>query len=325
MRRVQRNGFTLIELLVVVAIIAVLMGLLLPAVQKVREAAARLKCGNNLKQIGLAVFNFEAHNGFLPPSGSWGPSEPGESYGVFARILPYTEQAALYQRVNLNASATSQLDVLAQRIAIYLCPSDPNEYLRPGAVPAFPATYGTGYGDWFGYDLNSLQFGDGAFPGTAYPKQQGIRLTDITDGTSLTVGVAEVKAFTAYLARYSGNVPAAPPSTPAALLSLGGVLTNGGGHNSWAEGFYFQTGLSFVFPPNTHVFYTAGGQQFDVDWVGGDSPTYGAITARSYHPNGVNALFMDGSVKFITNSIDQATWRALGTRNGGEVVDTTKY
>jgi prepilin-type N-terminal cleavage/methylation domain-containing protein/prepilin-type processing-associated H-X9-DG protein len=326
MQRPRRRAFTLIELLVVIAIIAVLIGLLLPAVQKVREAAARAKCMNNLKQIGLAVHNFENSNGYLPPSGSWAtalspPSFNGESYSLFARILPYIEQAGLYQLVDLNAIATSQPAVTSQRIAIYVCPSDPNDKLRPGAPPRYPSTYGANTGSWFTENSNTAQFGNGVFPGVSYPRQLGIRLTDITDGTSSTIGVADAKAYTSYLLK-PGPFPAIPPATPADLISLGGTLNTAAGHTSWAEGFVFQTNLTFVFPPNTAVPYVnpADGQTYDVDWAGGTINEYAALTARSYHPGGVNALFMDGSVRFVANSIPQATWRALGTRNGGEAV-----
>jgi prepilin-type processing-associated H-X9-DG protein len=167
------------------------------------------------------------------------------------------------------------------------------------------------------------EFGNGAFPGVSFPCRGNLRLTDFTDGTGTTVGFAEIKAASSYLIN-PGALPAGvpPPATPADLLAFGGALVSNRGHTSWAEGFIFYTELTFVFAPNTAVSYPNpdDGHSYEVDWVGGTGIVYGAFTARSYHTGGVNTLFMDGSVRFITNSIDQATWRALGTRNGGEPV-----
>jgi prepilin-type N-terminal cleavage/methylation domain-containing protein/prepilin-type processing-associated H-X9-DG protein len=328
MRLTHRRGFTLIELLVVFAIIAVLIGVLLPAVQKVREAAARTSCANNLKQIGLAVHNIETTNGYLPPNGSWatGQSPPvsiGEPCSALAYVLPYIEQASLYQQLDLASSILSQPAVTGQRVAIFICPSDPNDKPRPGNPPRYPTMYAAAHGDWFTENYTTGQFGNGAFPGVSYPSRRGVRLIDITDGTSTTVGFAEVKAYSSYLARAANfSSPPAPPLTPSALLALGGTFKKETGYTSWAEASPILTGLTFVFPPNTIVPYInpTDGQTYDVDWNGGTTLSYNAQTARSYHANGVNALFMDGSVRFITNSIPQATWRALGTRNGGEVV-----
>ena len=134
MRLSLRRAFTLIELLVVIAIIAVLIGLLLPAVQKVREAANRAKCANNLKQIGLACHNYENTFGCLPPNGSLSTAVSpipftGLPFSALARILPYIEQSALYSQADFKVSALNQPGVIGQRVATYVCPSDPNDKL----------------------------------------------------------------------------------------------------------------------------------------------------------------------------------------------------
>jgi prepilin-type N-terminal cleavage/methylation domain-containing protein len=323
------RGFTLIELLVVIAIIAVLIGLLLPAVQKVREAAARVKCQNNLKQMGLACHNYESSNGTFPPGGAYPAMNTlADSYSVHARILPYVEQASLYQLVDLSKAATDQPTVTGQRIAVYVCPSEINDVPRASTPPRYPMTYGANVGSWFVWDPNTGLGGDGAFPMVALPKQQGNRLSDFPDGTSNTVGFAEVKAYGSYLLGTGALAANAPlPATPAAVPALGGKFSSNA-HTGWTEGQTFQTGVTFVFPPNTAVPFTnpTDGATYDVDYVStrdGSSATklsYAAMTARSYHANLVNVFLMDGSVRSVSSSIDQAVWRALGTRNGGEVV-----
>jgi hypothetical protein len=156
----------------------------------------------------------------------------------------------------------------------------------------------------------------------------GTRPGDFTDGLSNTVGFAEVKAYGSYLLNTGvpRSLSAPPPATPAALVGLGGSLKANVSHTGWTEGQTFQTGFTFVFAPGTPVPYTTGGLTYDVDYVSsrdGSSatlPSYAAMTARSYHAAGaVNLLLMDGSVRPVPPSIDLATWRALGTRAGGEV------
>jgi prepilin-type N-terminal cleavage/methylation domain-containing protein len=326
----SRRAFTLIELLVVIAIIAVLIGLLLPAVQKVREVAARAKCQNNLKQIGLAVHQFaDANSGWLPPSMSGSTNVkpfPGVPYSAFARLLPFVEQSALYNQIGDlkgNAYDKNKLAVLGTPVPVFVCPSDPQVKLSSDIVPTYPATYGFAEGDWFTNNEDTGQGGNGSFVFVPYDRQYGVRLSDITDGQSSTVGVSEVKAFSAWLDRGTSPGPIFPaPATQGELLNLGGQFSADTAHQSWAIAFCPQTGITFVFPPNAAVNYVnpKDGKTYDVDWGCDGTYEYFAFTARSYHTGGVNAMLMDGSVRFVNDSISQQTWRALGTRNGGEPV-----
>lgn len=326
----RRFAFTLIELLVVIAIIAILIGLLLPAVQKVREAAARSKCMNNLKQIGLALHNYEGSYSRFPPNGVYPiGATAADSYSALARILPHVEQANLYQLVDLNAAANQQNAVTSQRIPIYLCPSEINDRAKPGssatAITRYPLNYAANVGSWMIWNPTNGQGGDGAIPLASNP-QGGAKTGDFPDGLSNTVGYAEVKAYGAYL--LGGTPTATAPTSTAAILGFGGSLKVGSAHTGWTEGQTFHNGVTSVFAPNTSVpfFNTADGVTYDVDYVSsrdGSSASaisYDAMTARSYHSGGVNILLMDGSVRFVGNGLDLTIWRALFTRAGGEVV-----
>src|SRR5262245_25182135 len=155
-----------------------------------------------------------------------------------------------------------------------------------------------------------------------------LRLTDVVDGTRNTLGMSEGKTFTPVLR--DGNsrpvVGATIPATAAEVLAYGGTFKPDGGHVEWVDARSIQSGFATTFPPNTVVPYSTGGDTYDVDFTSrregttASLPTYSAVTARSFHAGGVNALLIDGSVRFMTNGIAQTTWRALGTWAGGEVI-----
>lgn len=326
MRTVRRSGFTLIELLVVVAIIAVLIGLLLPAVQKVREAAARVKCQNNLKQLGLALHNYEGTYSAFPPQGDYTLAAGTVYWSTHARLLPFCEQAHLQRLIDFTRPISAQPEVARVRVPYLLCPSEVNDRERPDG-PTFvhyPLNYAANAGEWA-----ILQPPIGRGTGV-FVVNRPVRIGEIADGTSNTLGMAEVKAFTPYWR--DGAAPSAAgatiPGTPADLSTYfgPGEFKSDSGHTEWVDARTHQTGFTTTFPPNTRVPHATGGVTYDVDFNSlreGRSatlPTYAVVTSRSYHSGGVNAMLMDGSVRFVRDSIPPATWRALGTRAGGEVL-----
>ena len=335
--RTARTAFTLIELLVVIAVIAILIALLVPAVQKVRDAAARAQCQNNLRQIGLALHNYEGAKKAFPPSFVIQPGTVlagnNGSWSVHGRLLPYIEQASAYRMVDLGIAwdAQTATGVPTLRIPIYVCPSELNDKVRTNGGTAFvyPQTYGFNFGTWFVYDPARGTGGDGVF----FPNSK-VRSTDIRDGLSNTLAAAEVKAFTPYV-RNTAEPGASPPATPAALAALAGggqfklgpTVNDNTGHTEWPDGRVHHSGFTTVFTPNTFVRYVhSDGNTYDLDYNSrqeGNSATlktYAAITARSFHGGTVNVLLMDGSVRSVDNAIGLQIWRGLGTRQGGEVI-----
>lgn len=320
----RRAALTLMELLVVMGITAMLIGLLLPAVQKVREAAVRIQCANNLRQMGLAVHGYHEANGGVPPQATYSIGSTFSGYSVHARILPFVEQGNLHAGIDFNRGYAAQVEICKTPISLFRCPGDPRDGTRfDGGVEFAPTNYGFSIGTWLGLDQTTGRGGDGAF---GFNLRH--RFDAITDGLSQTLMAADVKTFTPCL--LDGGQPAArnapPPSSPVQIAGYGGTFDPDYGHTQWVAGRTLQSGLTTTFPPNTVVPYTTGGRTYDIDFtssrIGPSTPmqTYRVVTARSDHIRGVNAMMMDGSIRFVANTITQATWRAIGTRAGGEGV-----
>jgi prepilin-type N-terminal cleavage/methylation domain-containing protein/prepilin-type processing-associated H-X9-DG protein len=302
-RTCLRRGFTLIELLVVIAIIAVLIGLLLPAVQKVRETAARIKCANNLKQIGLALHNYHDTNQWLPPGvTSAHVSDEGETdapgWGWAAHLLPYVEQDNLFRTIRFDLSIAAPRNAAARvsPVAIYLCPSESARRTftacQEGAngMPGAPIC-DVAAANYVGMS-SSEDVGDNDLDwnGVLYPNSR-VRFADITDGLSQTFAVSERSQRHGEVT-WTGAVPRAQtvPTDP-----------NVGGQSD----------------SNTAMTLGYVGAATNPGEVGG-------VWASAYHTSshgiGSNFLFCDGHVKFLSSSIDFATFKALATRAGGEVI-----
>lgn len=326
----RREAFTLVELLVVIAIVGILVALLLPAIQAAREAARRSQCKNNLKQLGLAVLNYESAHKHLPPSveinAATNITSNNSAWGVHGHILDYLEEVSLRNLVNLNVGWDLQTPINNLRIPVFSCPSDSlaAEVRDPGGgkVLLYSTTYGFNMGTWFVYDPATGVGGDGAF----YPNSF-LRLAKFTDGTSKTLMVAEVKAWTHYTR--NGQPPSTRiPSTvdEAAAIAASGAEYKNTGHTEWPDGRVHHTGFTAAMTPNTVVPYSRNGETLDADfnsWQEGKGgatgkPTYAIVTSRSYHSGVVQVAMVDGSVQSVANEIDLATWRAMATRAGGE-------
>jgi prepilin-type N-terminal cleavage/methylation domain-containing protein/prepilin-type processing-associated H-X9-DG protein len=359
----KRRGFTLIELLVVLAIIASLIGLLLPAVQKVREAAARLQCQNNLKQFGLALHGFHDINGYLPPGLATEGNNQDCFHTGFTYLLPYIEQNNVYQLYHFDKQwyASVNYTAVEQQMRLFYCPSNRaggvinlTPYIEQWGAPMPPYVGASDYvlckganaclwTDTSGIPpqarglFNEVQYGalnpGGTGPWVPIP-QQSVNFLAITDGLSSTLAIGEAAGGNPfYVVADINNLsqPATEPyiNGPAVMDQAWGVASMGDYQHPWYGGILGVTAqIGFGLNP----MYEPMNRRPCMPTILGGDPTGRNSSGddrvsgfRSMHPNGCNFLYCDGSVHFIPQSIDPTVYCALSTYAGGEVISGTDF
>jgi prepilin-type N-terminal cleavage/methylation domain-containing protein/prepilin-type processing-associated H-X9-DG protein len=345
----RRRGFTLIELLVVIAIIAVLIALLLPAVQAAREAARRISCTNNLKQIGLALHNYITATEVMPP-GRFNShiAGHGNCWGAYSQLAPYLDQSPIYNTFNFNLPPDT--DVLAVSnstgfqafLPTLLCPTDnAPELITVSGVQFATHNYNLNTGSGYSVLQNPLAPLFGAANG---PFFENSRMTpaSFTDGMSNTAAVSEIVRSTSSSTYLSDplnvflvtgdNKTSGPPISSDAdyaslCLSLPRTTTQFQATKGvrWHYGAPGHTLYNHLRPPNDKQPDCRGGLPHSTrsdplwSWLSQN------ITTRSKHPGGVNTLMADGHVQFMKNSVNVIVWQGLGSRNGGEAISSDAY
>jgi prepilin-type N-terminal cleavage/methylation domain-containing protein/prepilin-type processing-associated H-X9-DG protein len=325
----RRQGFTLIELLVVIAIIAVLIALLLPAVQAAREAARRSQCTNNLKQLGLAMHNYHDSVSSFPIGAmgvrsliAGGRYPDGTPVGNARRtwlpmLLPYIEQGVVANSYNFSQIFNSYLNTTTEltQISVLSCPSDPNQGSIENSPPRYQHNYVVNWGNTTWQQNMTATYNPtvGIYPpgttnsvpflGAPFTMDKSFGIQSITDGTSNTLLMAEVKI--------GADI-------------TGGIQDHLG--DIWNDDWMCAMFTAFTTPNVSFNDYLGN----DCNYPYQNNPPCIVqvpyfIAARSYHPGGVNALMADGHVQFFKNTIAYTTWRMLGSSQGGEVLSSDSY
>jgi len=342
--RKSRRGFTLIELLVVIAIIGVLIALLLPAVQAAREAARRAQCTNNLKQLGLALHNYESSNGSFPPGmfgqalSDVGACKSVNSHTVFSMLLPFMESGTIANSINFSLPAYGvtvsssgasgpwsawQATAFCLKVNTMLCPSDqwtrqdfreiPTVLANPGTNAYSPSSYAAVAGTveclWYGYwGTTTMRYCEAIEPNGMFGKNYTYRIADNLDGTSSTLYMGETSRYT---------------NEPVSTLNF----WNRGGfaYGDDIGGVRMQI-IAYTVPSiNARPTGVTPGYISDpFNWwnlnVYPQSKNEGSFGFRSFHPGGANFLAGDGTVKFVKQTLNPYVFQALGTRANGETV-----
>jgi len=306
--RLKRTGFTLIELVVVIVILGILVAIILPAIQQAREASRRTQCRANLHQIGVALHNYLDARGCFPPGAIKG-------YSTHVFLLPYIEQKNLYEEFDFNVEGLRIFppnDVLSQsRISIYECPSESRNIgigTSKFGTPAAATNYVGNAGTW--HEIN------GIFQSVSSSRNKGkcVKPRDVRDGMSNTAMMAEVLVGEDAEDPRRMIIPTPRRYGPREFEEFLTACQNAPLRSSaglgfgvpWINGSLGITRYNHVLTPNTRSCLNKN-----------HAPT-GIFTLASDHPGGVNLLVADGSVQFISDSIDVSVWRALGSINGGE-------